>query len=199
MSQEDQTAFDLSEAFNLIEDLTKLSPNVSAGMTHLLDYCEYKNPHTVWASVRTLDFEGDTKNLESWLEHVLSSEPPSHEIIGFWFGLFNRVEEKKISCALYISGSTKYLDESDWAVWNEASYLPNSRYADSKILHEIFRILEENNMLGDAEYILCLGYACFAVHAICNSIHAKMLLGERGSRTIAVGFDSGDYIILSEG
>jgi hypothetical protein len=197
MSIANQRMFDLSEAFDVIEALTKTSSTVSVGMTQLLDYCESKYPHPIWIKLRALNFEGDTKNLRSWLEHILLREPPSSEIRGFWFGLFNPVMDNKTTCALYISGSTKHPSKSDWAVWNEESYLPNGRYADSKVLHEIYHLLEEHHMLGDAEYILCLGYAGLVVHSVCKSTDTKLLFGERSSRAIAVGFDSGDYIVLT--
>lgn len=196
MSKDFQAMFDLSEAFDYIERLVNMSPTVSAGMEQLIDYCEVQYPHSVWNSVRSLDFERDTKNLKAWFEHILLSEPPSDEITGFWFGLFNPVRDNKTSCALYISGSKKYPNEVDWMVWNEESYLPKDRNANSKVIHKIYRLLADNNLLGDSEYILCLGYSSFVVHSICNSLDPKVLFGKLKSRTIAVGFDSGDYIIL---
>jgi hypothetical protein len=183
--------FNLIDAFDYIEELTKSSPTVSVGMSQLLDYCELKTPNHLWSVVRGLDFERDTKKLRVWLEHVLLSEPPSDDIKGFWFGLFNPVKDGEVSCALYISGSITYSDEPGWAVWNDTSYLPKDKYADSIVLHEIYRILEKNNMFGDEEYVLCLGYACLAINAIYESAGLKRL-----DRPVAVGFDSGDYIIL---
>jgi len=192
--------FNLHEAFDLVEDTVRSTSDIREGMNRLLDSCDVNLPNPVWAKIRNLDFEDDALNLKSWLEDVLSNEHPSREINAFWFGLFNPVlEGGETSCRLYISGSNKFNHEDQtaaWTTWDKSSYLPEGRYANSKALHEIYRLVEESNALGDGEYILCLGYACLVVKAICNSLNPKLLFGELGKRAIAVGFDSGDFIIL---
>jgi len=207
------------EAFDQIEDTIKSTSSVMEGMRRLLDYCDGNLRNPLWINVRNLDFESDITNLRFWLENVLSNEPPSQEINGFWFGLYNPVlDNGEVSCRLYISGSTKFNREDetgDWAAWDNSSYLPEGRYANSKVLHEIFRLIEnvrerfhlhnqnadyfveEINGLENGEYLLCFGYACLAVKAICGSINPKLLFGERDNRAVVVGFDSGDWIILN--
>lgn len=192
--------FDISTAFDLIEEVTKLRLDPRTSMTRLLDYCEAVNPSPVWKNFRKLDFEGDTEKMKDWLEDVLSSEPPANNIKGYWFGLFNPVlENGEASCGLYISGSTRYdANDQDWAVWDDDSYLPEKKYSNSKVLHEIYRLVEENDMLGDGEYVLCLGYACFVVSSICQVVNPQLLFGASKARAIVVGFDSGDWIVVSE-
>ena len=182
---------DLTEAFDFIEDLTRTSPNVSFGITGLLDYCASKLSNPAWSKIKDMDFDSDVQNLSNWLRQVLLVEPPSDEIKSFWFGLYNPVRDGKVSCGLYISGSMNKPDEPDWAVWNEKSYLPESRYADSMVLPKIYALLVENAMHDDWEYVLCLGYASLAV----RSIYETSAFKQHGFQ-VAVGFDEGDYIIL---
>lgn len=209
----------MSKDFDYIQHVLNSASSISNGMTQLLDYCDVNLPNPLWGKIRNLEFESDTTNLRFWLENVLSNEPPSQEINGFWFGLYNPVlDNGEVSCRLYISGSTKFSREDetgDWAAWDNSSYLPEGRYADSKVLHELFRLIEnvrerfhlhnrnadffveEIYGLEDGKYLLCLGYACLAVKAICGSINPKLLFGERDTRAVVVGFDSGDWIILN--
>ena len=182
---------DLETAFDFIDNLVKVSPNVSSGMTSLLDYCESKSSNSVWLKIREMDFGADVQHLSNWLNQILTVEPPSDEIKALWFGLYNPVKNGKTSCKLYVSGSVTQPDKPDWAVWNEKSYLPERRYADSTVLPEIYAILTENDMQYDWEYILCLGYACLAVKTICDPF-----VFEQKELAIAVGFDEGDYIFV---
>lgn len=76
-------------------------------------------------------------------------------------------------------------------MWNEKSYLPEGRYAESMVLPKIYGLLAENSMHKDWEYILCLGYASLAM----KSIYQNSDFNRHGFQ-VEVGFDEGDYIIL---
>jgi hypothetical protein len=192
-------SFDFVKAADYTEQIVRSNSNVGVGMSQLLDYCESNLPNSVWASIRQLDFESDTAKFRTWLGKVLSSEPPSSAINAFWFGLFNPVRNGETSSDLYISGSTKFdpSDESgDWATWDDNSYLPEARYANSHVLKEIYRLVSKTEVAAEGEYILCLGFAGLAVKQIVKLLSQELLLGDRERRDLAVGFDSGDFILL---
>src|SRR5688572_5015660 len=139
-------SFDFAKAANYTEKIVKSASSVRRGMSQLLDYCESNLPNSVWASIRQLDLEGDAVTLHIWLEKVLASEPPSQEINAFWFGLFNPIRNGEASCDLYISGSTKFdpQDETgEWETWDDNSYLPERRYANSHVLNGIYRLVSK--------------------------------------------------------
>ena len=187
--------------YRFVEETVKSATGVKTGMNQLLDYCEKKSSDPVWTTIRSFDFESEIPKLRMWLENVLSNETPSNEINAFWFGLFNPVLESGItSCGMYVSGSTQFDPDdetSDWACWEDDTYLPEKRYADSRILREIYRLVSDNdNVSVFAEYILAFGYSCLVINDICNAINPRLLLGNRKRRDFAVGFDSGDFIIL---
>ncbi len=194
--------FDFAKAAEHTEHVAKSASSISSGMTQLLDYCEAISPSPAWSSIRRLDFEDDSADLRLWLEKVLSSEPPSQEVNAFWFGLFNPVlDNGETSCGLYVSGSTSFDPEdetAEWAVPTGDSYLPEGRYAHSRVLGDAYRLVNKNGVADIGEYVLCLGYASLAVRTISRSLSPKLLLGRRKSRAIAVGFDSGDFIILDD-
>ncbi len=128
-----------------------------------------------------------SRNREAWREHR-----------GVWFGLFDETGPQGGAFArLYLAGSESYdPDErnSGWAC--SPAYFPDGRYADSEVLRSMSRILsttgEEISWLGS--YVLPLGYASLAVSDACRQLQPDTLLGRRTSRTVVVGFDSGDFV-----
>jgi hypothetical protein len=189
------------EDYPFVEGVVGTSSDVKTGMYLLIDYFEKRLPDPVWTVIRGFDFDSDISKLRSWLEKVLSTEPPSKKIKAYWFGLFNPVlEDGKPGCALYISGSTQFDpndDTGEWAVWGDDSYLPQNRYVSSEILHNIYRCNPGNDRIsGIVINLLILGYSSLVVKEIIHAINPKLLLGKSKRRDIAVGFDSGDFITL---
>jgi hypothetical protein len=186
-------------AITHIERLVSSGMTVSAGMERLFTYCEERSPGGSWESARNLPFDADVSNLTTWLENVLSNEPPALEIEAYWFGLFNPVRYDLESCDLYLAGSDHFQPNSqsaDWAV--NPQYFPKGRYAESAVLHALHRIsASADDDAGEfADYTLCLGFACLAVAAICTAVEPITILGSRASRAVVVGFDSGDFVVL---
>ena len=144
-----------------------------------------------------LELEKDVATLHHWLGQVLSSEPPPETIKAFCFGLFNPVRGNGvISCDLYVSGSRRFDpndNDSDWACWTPDSYFPRSRHADSSALHEIYQLVSGTEVAQPGEYVLCLGYACLAIHRILDDLPLDPSL------PVAVGFDEGDFIMVRSG
>src|SRR5262245_35287050 len=191
-------AFNFAKAYDFVKRTVESGNGMSDGMTELIGYCEKKKPNDVWGKIRKLNFKDDRDRLREWLVEVLSKEPPANEITAFWFGLFNpALDDGRVSCCLYVSGSTRF-DEVDWACWGDDSYVPDKRYADSKVLDEIYSLTNKQGLGDIGEYVLCLGYACLAVKDLCETVPPELLLGSRDKRAVAVGFDSGDEILIGE-
>jgi hypothetical protein len=190
--------FNFAGAYEFVERTVESRNGVVDGMTDLIGYCEKKKPNVVWKKIRKLNFRDDVERLQEWLVEVLTMEPPANEIKAFWFGLFNPVlDDGRVSCCLYVSGSTRF-NEVDWACWRDDSYVPDGRYADSKVLDEIYSLTNEKGVGDIGEYVLCQGYACLAVKHLCETIPKELLLGSKGKRSVAVGFDSGDEILIGD-
>ena len=189
--------FNFANAYEFVKRTIESGSGVADGMMGLIGYCEKKKPNVVWKKIRRLNFR-DAEGLREWLVELLSAEPPANEIKAFWFGLFNpALDDGRVSCCLYVSGSTRF-DEADWACWADDSYAPDGRYADSKVLDEIYSLTNEKGVGDIGEYVLCLGYACLAVKHLCETIPSELLFGSRGTRAVAVGFDSGDEILIGD-
>jgi hypothetical protein len=190
--------FNFANAYEFVKRTVESGSGVVDGMMDLIGYCEKKKRNFVWKEIRQLNFNKDVERLREWLVEVLSTEPPANEIKAFWFGLFNPMhDDGRASCCLYVSGSTRF-DEADWACWADDSYVPVGRYADSKILDEVYSLTNEKGVGDIGEYVLCLGYACLAVKNLCETVPLELLLGSRDTRAVAVGFDSGDEILIGD-
>jgi hypothetical protein len=190
--------FNFANAYEFVKRTVESGSGVVDGMTDLIEYCEKKKRNVVWNELRRLNFNEDVERLREWLVEVLSTEPPANEIKAFWFGLFNPVlDDGRVSCCIYVSGSTRF-DEADWACWANDSYVPDGRYADSKVLDEIYSLTNEKGVGDIGEYVLCLGYACLAVKQLCETVPPELLLGSRDTRPVAIGFDSGDEILIGD-
>jgi hypothetical protein len=177
-----------------VKEVAAAELGVRKGFTQLLNYCETKWPHDVWRTMRGLEVQRDADSLRSQIEQILSVEPPSRAIKAFWFGLFNPILPNGVgSCGIYISGSVTFDPEDetgDWACQTNDSYLPRpNKYLDSTVLHEIYALIQLTGASPDGEYVLCLGYAALALKEITRDWVLP----------VAVGFDSGDFILLKAG
>jgi len=180
--------------------------SIAESMAGLIDQCETAQPHQDWAKLRTLPY-GDMSQLLNWITRPFREEPPAVPLHGLWFGLFNPCPDGSTPAAdIYVCGSERFdpdPDDNSWAVGPD--WWPDSRYANSTVLADIYRVsyrqgagvVEQKACLGnDAEYPLCLGYGAFAVRELFGRVAPSMVLGNANSLGIAVGFDSGDFVLL---
>jgi hypothetical protein len=172
---------------------------VSDGMSFLLSYCSKQCRWKGWNEIRELDFDSDVKHLEKWLADVLTKEPPSGAVNAFWFGILNPVYDGEASCDMYVCGANVFDPEDgsfEWAC--EPTYFPDDRYARSTVLHDIYRIVQSarSPACEMGEYLLCLAYAALAMRALTSNVKKQLWLGKAQQRGLAVGFDTGDGVLL---
>jgi len=191
---------DVEQAAHRIVDLASRDTDVADAMRGLIDWCASHKPCDDWKRLRALDFTAELRRLRTWLDDVLSADPPNASVTGIYFGLFNpQYDDNEGPVAdIYVAGGI-YGDD-DWLSAVRQHWWPNGRYARSQLLAQIYRIAYESpSSLGNsAEYPLALGFGVLAAKHLCLAIKPK-LLGERGgSRWITVGFDSGDVLTLGQ-
>jgi hypothetical protein len=190
---------DLSAWYAEVSKALHAQASLAHGMQALLAYCGKQYAWKGWSQIRELDFDSDVADLEKWLRGVLRNEPPPNSVKAFWFGIFNPVYDGETSCDTYIAGASDFDPDDatfEWACG--ADYFPDGRYAHCKILDEIYRIVNGARPRASAmgEYILCLAYTAFAVRELAKRVDKKLWLGKSKVRGLAVGFDSGDGVLL---
>ena len=190
----------------IVAELAARRP-VAESMARLIDECEARKPHADWTKFRELDF-ADLTELVEWMEAPFQFEPPEKPLKGLWFGLHNPIHEGTPVADIRVSGSERYDPNPkniDWAVG--AEWYPEYAGAGSAVLADIYRIAyrpkaspdEREGRLGNyAEYPLALGYGVFAVREVLELADRELILGESPSLGVAVGFDSGDFMLLGE-
>jgi len=192
-------ALDLAKMYDWIVAEVARPSSVAESMSRLIDQCEAARPHSDWARFRALPF-GDLDSLVGWLRRLFITEPYDRPLRGLWFGLFNPCNDDEPIADIYVCGSERFEPDprsNEWAVG--AEWRPEARYAGSPILAELYRIAYRDNALkNDAEYPLCLGCAAFAVRHVLTMVEPSLILGTADSLGVAVGFDSGDFILLGE-
>jgi hypothetical protein len=186
---------------NFVTNLLRGQPAMRDGMRELIMYCSLRDRRMLWSGLMMLDFEQELDWLYVWLKNVLEATPPSDDISAFWFGLAEEVGDNDGTCRLYISGSPYYdpEDESDdWEIWGKDSYLPPGRVVDSSVLRILYRSISLDGEPGAtiSQEFPCLVYAGLAIIWLCKSIPAELMIGHRNWRAIAVGWESGDTIML---
>jgi hypothetical protein len=201
-------ALDLGQTHGwIVAELARGRP-VAESMTALIDQCEAACPHPDWARLRTLPY-ADLSPLLEWIHTPFRNEPPPGHLKGLWFGLFNQCPDGHTPGAdIYVCGSGRFNpdpDDNSWAVGPD--WWPANRCANSAVLADIYRIAyrhgaplgeQKMSLVNDAEYPLVLGYAAFAVRELLGQVDRLLVLGHSDSVGVAVGFDSGDFVLLGQ-
>jgi hypothetical protein len=189
----------------IVNELARCRP-VAESMTVLIDHCEAARPHPDWAKLRSLPY-ADLSALFEWVQEPFREQPPAVPLRGLWFGLFNPCPNGRTPVAdIYVCGSERFDPDprdNSWAVGPD--WWPEARYAGSAVLADIYRVAyrqdcvaaEQKECLGnDAEYPLVLGHGAFAVRELLGQVEPSLLLGRTESLGVAVGFDSGDFVLV---
>ena len=173
--------------------------SIGESMRNVIDQCSSDAPHRDWQRLRDLPFD-DLDTLQEWIERALRFDPPSISLRGLWFGIFNPNYDGTATADCYISGSDFFdpnPDSNEWAC--RPKWWPKSRYANSEVMAAIYNIAYEDDGLGnDAEYPMCLAYGAFVVRALLNILDPQLILKTVSGVGVAVGFDSGDFLLLGE-
>jgi hypothetical protein len=182
--------------------------SVAESMFALIDLCEAACPHSDWARLRDLPY-GDLTQLSKWIQEPFREEPPEVPLRGLWFGLFNPCPDGRTPVAdIYVCGSKRFDPDptsNNWAVSPE--WWPESRYAMSSVLAEIYRIAYRQDvraaerkgcLSNDAELPLVLAYGALAVRDLIGQFEPSLFLGDSESIGVAVGFDSGGFVLVGE-
>ena len=168
-------------------------------MDRVIARCAKGRPHEDWERLAALPYD-DLDDLREWIEKPFREEPSKKKLAGLWFGLFNPVYYGKPVADIYVCGSTRFdpsPDDNSWAVGPD--WWPEGRYAHSSVLVKLYKIAYRKDGLGnDAEYPLCLAYGSLAVRDLLRDAAPSVLLRSSRSLGIAVGFDSGDFVLVGK-
>lgn len=184
-----------------IKDTLKSDLSISEAMKIVIENCQKNIPNDNWQKFIELPYN-NTADMAKWLENVLLSDPLPNDIKALWFGMFNLENDNdEMSADIYVSGANEFDIEDEAAEWAcDPIYFPDKRYSKSLILDNICRIAYDQNsdepLENDAEYPLSLAYGCFIIKELMTTLPIQLILGKTTNVYVAVGFDSGDFILI---
>jgi hypothetical protein len=190
--------FDYARLYRLIERELAADGRISDSMSRLVTACREERPHPDWDDLEGLAYD-DVFPMVEWLTRVFREEPSSAALSGLWFGLFNPWVEGRVSGDIGVCGSTRFDRDSgnEWAVG--AEWAPHGGDAQSTVLDAICATAHRDGGLGnEAEWPLTLGYGALVVRSVLESVTPTLILGPSERLGIAVGFNSGDHLLLGE-
>jgi hypothetical protein len=180
----------------VIASVTSEAP-IPERMSSVISECARQKPHADWERLKSIDFQADAKAIAGWLDNAFASTKVQCDYAGLWFGLFNPVRQGKPSADAYVCAAPEFDRKS--IEWTDNINKPHQGcYLSSKVLDEIYSIAYESKqgLKNDAEYPLVLAYGAMAAHDLLSrNILPEPLAGLRGA---AIGFDSGDFLVLGE-
>ena len=190
--------FDISKSHAKVVDVLRVESSLDDGMASLIDFCAEHEKWRGWNALRKLEFSTDRSRLSRWLKGLLTKAPPPKPIKAYWFGLFNPIVDGKTTCGIYVAGASAFDPEDDTFEWAcDPAYFPDGRYAQSQVLGEIYQsVAKKAGGASYGEYVLCLGYVGLVVKHLAIKFGPETWLGAARSRALAVGFDSGDGVLL---
>jgi len=192
-------SFDIHASYRLVSEAVRQTESVEAGMKRLLTVLCRRPQLSRLTTLKSYDFGFEAQRIESWLAGVLTLEPPQRRIKAYWFGLFNPVRNGNTGADIYVVGADKFNpdDESfEWAC--DPVYEPRHRYCGSRANEDLFlatKALPPESQ-ATAAYVLQLGFSALAVRRALHTIPRRLLLSGASTRAVAVGFDSGDALLL---
>jgi hypothetical protein len=173
-----------------ISDLLGAQLSVPEFMRSLIDQHAAKYPQHDWRPIHAIEWN-ENGRLSQWLDRLLIEEPPSRPRV-LWLGLFNPIINDQPTADLYIAGSKTWKADGDWwGVGRKTWWWPNSRYSNSRCLHELYQRCYPTGPGNDGENLLGLGYAARVLVELVQPPHRERLLGGSAKVALAVGWDSG--------
>ncbi|MES2643917.1 MAG: hypothetical protein V4850_30795 [Myxococcota bacterium] len=180
---------ELSAAADYILGLVRAGTPAAPLFRSLVDWCASQRPHPSWTALRGLDIEGELSRCRTWFGELLETEPPPADITGFYFGVFDTVEDDRaVRTELYAAGGRH--GEDEWLSRVRHGWWPEGRYSNSRYLAEVYAISHADGGLeNDADYPLGLAFAIVVARELANSLGPR-----QGECWVAAGFDAGDIL-----
>ena len=187
---------DHAAVFAAIQEYLHSGAPVADRMAAVIAVCERSVPHPDWTTLRELPYNR-LAPLYEWLDTLFEYETPDVPLAGLWFGLYNPRRGGETTADLRLGGSTRFTDDGELKWAHGLEYRPPTS-AHSAILRSIYSTAygREAGRLGNAaEWSLCLAYSAFAVQQLLSDNDPELILRGSNSVGVAVGFDSGDFLL----
>lgn len=199
-----------------VGELLASNAGLKDGMKAICCWCSEGEPHAVWKTLESMDWESEVEEFPLWLSHVLKQNPLPAAVKTLLIELveLTDLDDKKcpVTLGLRIVGGT---DEPDGDIFppddgdEEFPYEPPSLTAGSTNLVKIQKTFssltgagrggasDEVKSLGT--YVLPLAYAGLLLNRVLPKLPpSKFISPKTAVRHIALGFSGGDCLVLGK-
>ena len=187
----------MREIHTFIEKELRSCHPVAESLECVIAECENAEPHSDWNDLRNVEIEDSKifgKRVKSWFRN----KKLKTQINGLWFGIYNPANGRWPIADFRITGCSDFApnkNDNSWAA-ETRTWSPEDR-AYSPVLENYYKIAYRDGGLGNnAEYPLCLAYTAFAIRDLFMTSKPSIFLRNSRSVGVAVGFDSGDFIVI---
>jgi hypothetical protein len=191
--------FEHDTSWDNLENVVESGPSIKHGWAQIIDFHESIKDKSYWRDLKNLDIQAEQKQIQDWLESIVTEEPFDKSIVAFWIGINKFLDDAENEVyAIYLVGCDTYDEEdAEWAT--EPTYLPENRYFISGVLNEIDkRIKEDKQDYSILDWILPLAYCSLTLNDIIKSkLDISKFLKHRDTIFVTTGHDGGDYLNLS--
>jgi hypothetical protein len=176
------------EGYRAIVDLVQREPDPSSCWKKLLILTKQSGIPRLIA----IDVNAEIASVAHQLETILSHEPAPQDTTFLYFGLCDLHDERmpRGRAGLYLSGGSSPNPSEDLRVGGTLPYLPKNGHLKCELLEQIkiaeAELPEEADVL---DYAVMLGGAALTVRGATQV--------RRVSLPVYVGFDSGDFLLVS--
>lgn len=162
-----------------------------------IDFHTEQEPGTFWETLRDLNVEKDSEEVQKWLEDMATNDPLHEQVSALWLGIIHMHSEElqRTYFALYCMGYDQYSPyDLEWAL--RPSYAPENRFFTPVVMNELIPAIAEEDCETQTylNWILPLAYSCFLLDDIIkNSLNKEAFLEHKEILNVVCGYDNGDY------
>jgi len=189
--QHDNSWDNLLEVYN-----SKLT--IKEAWNKIIDFHENIISKPFWTALRQIEMDSEQAEIKTWLEQIVTDSPLPKSVVALWIGILKMDYNEMEIPTIYIIGADTYdADDIDWAC--EPIYIPENRYVCPGVLNQIDEIVKSDNENYEFfDWILPLAYCALTLDEIIRTkLNKKVFLTSKDKLFVATGYDSGDYLKIS--
>lgn len=171
---------------------------VAQSWKKLVDLLENIKAKPYWSQIRNIDIATERKEIKDWFELTFSTDEVTEETKCLWVGIQEYADKDDTKLyGIYLSGYE--VNNPDDIDGKEPSYLPEESMIIVDNLSAIEKLINSDSDDYDfLDWLLPVAYCSLILDDIIrNDLYKLLVLRHNDEMAIAVGYDGGDYVVLT--
>jgi hypothetical protein len=189
-----------NKSWEKFQEIFSNQESIQSKWESIVKYHQVIKRNDFWKGILKINLESEQDEILAWFQDVITHEPLPESVRGIWVGIAKLWdEENQVECyALYLHGADQYDEEEiEWA--NAPTYQPDveRRYLALEGLNELDALIVNDNDYSFLDWILPLAYTSIILDNLIRNKVDKKLFKNSVEIGFTVGFDSGDFQVLT--